>query len=596
MKVSVNWNVSPATALTDLESEAKKADPSASGISFTIDLTQGDPRLAKEIPAKVQIVISDVDVWTVLQYFSQQTNLIPLIHKDHVILIPGRETRVSFPKDFPSASECPLISPIPKLHLEQGKSRSFARGPKRGRQKDKVTKPPSISRHDATPQRSRRTSSLLTLFSPLQFNSSVLRAKPPQKISLSGSFGNSVISSLGYSAATMPTTLQSAGRSHRETSASTQENIARVTPIPPRRIATAPASTSCSPRGVDGTRRPLLPRHRLRHRRHAGPHHRQNRHQGRAGQAAAARPARVSRHRHEHAQLRQRPPRRLRARRLSDRGLSRPETQASSSRTTPAFSRASSRGPPRKSLNALGIDALLFPEDRSTPQLSFTTRTAGAQAGIMITASHNPSHDNGMKFYSRRRRAGRRAPRLRHHGAFQETFLRSRRAARLLKTIKTPGKIVILEPEMDVIYRDAVANLVLEPEAILETREKSSSSTRRFTAPASAPMPALLDQFDFRYSIVEAQSRGRRPFPYRQIAEPRERRGARTRHQAGRGGESRRRHGDRPRRRPHGRRRARRRGQNDSAHRQPDRLNHGLLPRERLIAQGVLTAPTARTR
>ena len=100
MKVSVNWNVSPATAMTDLESEAKKADPSASGISFTIDLTQGDPRLAKEIPAKVQIVISDVDVWTVLQYFSQQTNLIPLIHKDHVILIPGRETRVSFPKDF----------------------------------------------------------------------------------------------------------------------------------------------------------------------------------------------------------------------------------------------------------------------------------------------------------------------------------------------------------------------------------------------------------------------------------------------------------------------------------------------------------------
>ncbi len=53
-----------------------------------------------------------------------------------------------------------------------------------------------------------------------------------------------------------------------------------------------------------------------------------------------------------------------------------------------------------KALNALGIDALLFPEDRSTPQLSFTTRAAAAQAGIMITASHNPPHDNGMKFYS----------------------------------------------------------------------------------------------------------------------------------------------------------------------------------------------------
>src|SRR5271170_883071 len=63
---------------------------------------------------------------------------------------------------------------------------------------------------------------------------------------------------------------------------------------------------------------------------------------------------------------------------------------------SPAFSEAAA-----KSLNALGIDALLFPEDHSTPQLSFTTRVTAAHAGIMITASHNPPHDNGMKFYSR---------------------------------------------------------------------------------------------------------------------------------------------------------------------------------------------------
>ena len=36
---------------------------------------------------------------------------------------------------------------------------------------------------------------------------------------------------------------------------------------------------------------------------------------------------------------------------------------------SPEFAQAAA-----KSLNALGIDALLFPEDRSTPQLSFTTR------------------------------------------------------------------------------------------------------------------------------------------------------------------------------------------------------------------------------
>jgi hypothetical protein len=99
LEVSVKWDTSPASALLNLASETKKANP-ASDIRFTIDLTQGDQDLAKKVPAKVHILISDVDVWTVLQYFSQQTNLIPLIHKDHVIMIPGRETRVALPKDF----------------------------------------------------------------------------------------------------------------------------------------------------------------------------------------------------------------------------------------------------------------------------------------------------------------------------------------------------------------------------------------------------------------------------------------------------------------------------------------------------------------
>ncbi len=50
-------------------------------------------------------------------------------------------------------------------------------------------------------------------------------------------------------------------------------------------------------------------------------------------------------------------------------------------------------------LVAAGADVQLL-GPMPTPAVAFLTRTLGADAGIVISASHNPHYDNGIKFFS----------------------------------------------------------------------------------------------------------------------------------------------------------------------------------------------------
>jgi len=108
----------------------------------------------------------------------------------------------------------------------------------------------------------------------------------------------------------------------------------------------------------------------------------------------------------------------------------------------------------------LGGEAWVFDGPRSTPQLSFSVRWLKAHAGIVITASHNPPHDNGFKAYFED--GGQVVPP--HDTAIVAAVNAVPLAGLTAYLDKDLTRVVTLGREADNAYLDVAARAALTPE------------------------------------------------------------------------------------------------------------------------------------
>lgn len=115
-----------------------------------------------------------------------------------------------------------------------------------------------------------------------------------------------------------------------------------------------------------------------------------------------------------------------------------------------------------KICNDLGCDAYLFEGARATPQLSFLIRELRLDAGVVLTASHNPSHDNGFKAYFNQ---GSQLVEPHASGVISEVDAITSESYDALPEDEQ-GKLIIVGSEADQRYMDKLKTTLLKPELL----------------------------------------------------------------------------------------------------------------------------------
>ena len=116
----------------------------------------------------------------------------------------------------------------------------------------------------------------------------------------------------------------------------------------------------------------------------------------------------------------------------------------------------------------LGCDCALFDGPCSVPEVSFTIRELNADTGVMITASHNPAHDNGFKAYFN---DGAQLVAPHDKGVIAEVNALASDTYEPLPA-ERQGKLRVLGAEVDDIYIKRLKGIVLRPEVFGQASAK----------------------------------------------------------------------------------------------------------------------------
>ena len=113
-----------------------------------------------------------------------------------------------------------------------------------------------------------------------------------------------------------------------------------------------------------------------------------------------------------------------------------------------------------------GCDAFVFDGPRSVPELSFAVRYLHASAGIVITASHNPPHDNGYKVYFN---DGAQVIDPHASGIIAKVNAITTESFTPLPK-EQQGKVTVIGKNIDQAYMHRLETLILDPRVIREAK------------------------------------------------------------------------------------------------------------------------------